>query len=427
MIYIIRRGQSKEIFDRLLDLCHKSKNLYNHVNFVFRQAFIGNHESIPEYTDLIRDERFVSRFDMNKRLAKLGQSDYRSLKSKLSQEVVHQVSEAWSDYFKTLKAYKKGSSSRMTGRPKMPRYKEKNGMNTLSFSYQACFFDKKSRILKLGKEYGSVPMVVLPAEIFDFKQVRIVPREGFIQIEVVYDKKPGKRVNAGGNNVGIDLGVDNLATVTSDDAGLAPLVVNGRPVKSVNQFYNRRVAELRSILATQGMKTSQRVKPRRLTRRNRIRDYFHKSTRMLVDWFVENDIGKVFVGYNTGWKRNADMGRNTNLWFVFIPHEQFIRILKYKCEEAGIQLELVGEAYTSKCSALDKEEICKHDAYMGSRVRRGLFRTAEGRRVNADVNGSLNILRIGLNREFDSGTPFNPSILTVVCDAPSGPADRGSG
>ena len=97
MTYIIRRGQSKEIFDRLLDLCHKSKNLYNHVNFVFRQAFMGNHESIPEYADLIQKEKFVSRFDMNKRLAKLGQSDYRSLKSQVSQEVVHQVSEDWSN------------------------------------------------------------------------------------------------------------------------------------------------------------------------------------------------------------------------------------------------------------------------------------------------------------------------------------------
>lgn len=409
LTYILTEDKSKEDFWLLSKLCHNSKNLYNYTNYIVRQAFAGKPENIKEYKDLIHDDRFISEYALSGRLAKQKQDDYVSLKAQCSQQVIGQVYQDWKSFFKSIKSYK-ADNSKFRGCPRLPKYKDKNGLNILTFTNQCCSFDKKSRCLKIGKKQ-SIACVILPETINSFQQVRIVPKNGYFQIEVIYEKKEGNQnvENTKENSIGIDIGVDNHATVTSDNPAIRPIIVNGRCVKSINQFYNKKLAEIKSEYSKHNRKSGRKLRTLSRKRKFKIDDYFHKMSRMLVNWCCKNNIGKVFIGHNPGWKQDANVGKVNNQNFVQIPFERFVQMIKYKCEEVGITVEIVNESYTSKCSALDNEEICKHDVYAGKRIKRGLFKTRTGCVVNADVNGSLNILRRGLGYDFKIGNiVFNP-------------------
>lgn len=428
LTYILTKDKSKEDFRLLSELCHNSKNLYNHVNYIVRQAFVQKPENIEEYRDLIHDERFISEYSLSGRLAKQKQVDYVSLKAQCSQQVISQVYQDWKSFFKSIKSYKT-DKSKFRGCPRLPKYKDKNGMNILIYTNQCCSFDKNTRELRLGKKIR-IATAVLLEYIDNFKQVRIVPKNGYFQIEIVYNKKVGSQnvTNTKKNSVGIDLGVDNLATITSDKPGVKPIIVNGRCVKSINQYYNKKLGELKSEYSKHGRKSGEKSLKLSRKRKFKIDDYFHKMSRQIVNWCVDNDVGKVFIGHNSGWKQHANIGKVNNQNFVQIPFDRFIQMLKYKMAEAGIRLEIVNEAYTSKCSAIDNEPIEKHDEYLGRRVKRGLFKTKTGKLVNADVNGSLNILRLGLKYDFEVDfSNLNPRLINEVRDASTRkPADRGS-
>ena len=432
MSYILKRSKSKRDFDLLMDMCHKSKNLYNYTNYIVRQAFTEHPENIPEFEDILTNKRFVSEFGLSGKLSRSKQTDYTALKAQCSQQVIKQVFKEWKGFFKAVKSYK-ADKSKFEAAPRIPKYKSKNGFNVLTFPNQSCSFDKRSRTLKLAKDFV-LDFVVMPDYIRDFDQVRIVPRSGYIRVEVVYEKeeteeiKEAKEKNTKKYSAGIDLGVGNLAAVTSDRAGVSPLIVNGGCMKSVNQFYNMELAKLKSTYSRHGVKSGRKSRLLGLKRKCKIDDYFHKMSRHLVGWCVEHDIGRVFVGHNEGWKTECNMGKVSNQNFVQIPFNDFIRLLKYKLEEAGIELVEVQESHTSKCSALDGEAIQHHDKYVGTRAKRGLFKTASRRRINADVNGSLNILRRGLGHDFAIGREvFNPIRVKEVRDAAASlrPADRG--
>ena len=428
LTYILTKDKSKEDFRLLSELCHNSKNLYNYVNYIIRQVFVQKPENIEKYRDLIHDERFISEYSLSGRLAKQKQVDYVSLKAQCSQQVVGQVYQDWKSFFKSLKEYK-ANKAKFRGCPRLPKYKDKNGLNILTYTNQCCSFDKDTRELKLGKNIR-IATVLLPEYIDNFRQVRIVPKNGYFQIELVYDKKVGSQnvENTKENSVGIDIGVDNLATITSDKPEVKPIIVNGRCVKSINQYYNKKLAELKSEYSKHGRKSGEKSLKLSKKRKFKIDDYFHKMSRKIVNWCVKNDVGKVFVGHNSGWKQHVSIGKVNNQNFVQIPFDRFIQMLKYKMDEAGIRLKMVNEAYTSKCSALDNEPIEKHDEYLGKRVKRGLFKTRTGKLINADVNGSLNILRLGLEYDFEmSISNLNPTIINEVRDASTRkPTDRGS-
>lgn len=415
--YIITEDKDRRTYKLLFDLCHKSKNLFNLVNYIVRQAFTEHPENISDYKDLIQNGKFISEFKLISRLVKLNQVDYRELKAQSSQQVVKQVFNNWKGYFSALKKYKKNQSS-FKGRPRMPSYKEKAfGMNVLTFTNQNCSFDRKTKCLKLDKK-TKIKAVKFNGQ---FKQVRIVPRLGCFKIEVVYEEsesdfaKKAKECNTKENSAAIDIGVNNLATATSDNRGTAPLIVNGRPVKSINQFYNKKAAELKELYSKQKIKTGKKLRKLCFKRTMKIEDYFHKSSRRLVEWCVKNNIGKMFIGHNNGWKQEANIGKRNNQNFVQIPFDKLIQMLMYKLDEVGIEVVVLNESHTSKCSFLDKEEICHHDNYIGRRVERGLFKSKDGRRINADVNGSLNILRRGLKKDFDvDNSVFNPVTIRNI-------------
>ena len=384
---------------QLKQLCWLSKNLYNYANYVVRQVFTGNLENIPQFADLVKIVeskngkiyQTISEYDLTTRLAKLKQIDYISLPAQVNQQVVKVLYKNWLSFYKASNAYYV-NPDKFTGRPKLPRYKKKDGQNILIFSNQNCRL-KENKILFPAR----VNLPDLTTRVDNIKQVRIVPQATCHVVEVVYEKQI-KDVKTDENlYLSIDLGINNLATCVTNVGGLPPFIVNGKIVKSINQYYNKTKAYLQSILSltkdTKDKKTSNRMNRLTHKRNCKIDDYLHKTSRYIIDYCVEHKIGNIVVGYNVGWKDEVNIGKVNNQKFVSIPFDKLVRQIEYKAEEVGITVQRQEESYTSKCDAFALETVKKHDKYLGKRVKRGLFKSSVDRFVNSDVNGSINILR----------------------------------
>jgi putative transposase len=201
---------------------------------------------------------------------------------------------------------------------------------------------------------------------------------------------------------GIDLGLNNLAVIASNKPGFQSVVVNGRPLKSINQFYNKRKAELQSILGLEKAK-SHRIERLTDTRNRRVNHYLHTASKRIADLLVKEQIGMLVIGKNGGWKQEISIGKRNNQNFVSIPHARFVDMLTYKCQLVGINVVVTEESHTSKCSFLDMESIGHHDRYQGKRIKRGMFRSATGKLINADLNGAYNIIRKVAPSAFANG------------------------
>ena len=204
------------------------------------------------------------------------------------------------------------------------------------------------------------------------------------------------------NNIaGVDIGVNNLAAITSNLKDFPPVLINGRPLKSANQFFNKQRAKFMSFIGDKG--TSRRIQKLTHKRNCIIENYLHQSSRYIINLLLKHNIGTLVIGKNDGWKQNINIGRKNNQKFVSIPHSTFVHQLKYKAEILGIDVLIHEESYTSKCSFLDSEPICKHKKYLGRRIKRGLFRSQNRTLINADVNGSANIIRKVIPNAFANG------------------------
>jgi len=234
------------------------------------------------------------------------------------------------------------------------------------------------------------------------QQVRIVPHATHYTVEVVYERARTPADVDPSLVAGVDLGVDNLAAVASNQPGFTPFLVNGRPLKSLNQWYNKRRAALQSVLPNGGF-TSRRLDILTDKRQRQIDHYLHVASRQIISVLVLHRIGTLIIGKNVGWKQKVNLGRRNNQTFVFVPHARFIEMLTYKAQLVGITVIVTEESYTSKCSFLDDEPLSHHDQYVGKRVKRGLFVTATGHRINADVNGAYNILAKVVPDAFGNG------------------------
>ncbi|WP_353806758.1 transposase [Geobacillus sp.] len=207
------------------------------------------------------------------------------------------------------------------------------------------------------------------------QQVRIVPKGSIYVIEVVYKKEIPNMIRESNRVVGIDLGLDNFVTMVNN-IGETPIVINGKGIKSINQYYNKQKAYFQSILKKQnGLDWSKRLEKLTLKRNNKIKDFMHKASRHVVDWCVKHNIDTIVIGKNDNWKQEVDLGKRLNQAFVQIPYDMFIHQLQYKAEEQGVRVIVTEESYTSKCSFLDMEEIKKQKQYKGKRIKRGLFQS----------------------------------------------------
>jgi putative transposase len=241
------------------------------------------------------------------------------------------------------------------------------------------------------------------------QQVRIIPHINHCVVEVVYNSKEVPQREYNGNWMGVDLGLNNLATATTKSQSI---IINGKPLKSLNHYYNKRKASLQSRL-NENVYSSKRIERITHRRNNKVRDYLHKASKIIVDNAKIQDVTKIIIGKNENWKQQLNIGKKNNRQFTAIPHATFIQQIQYKAQMVGIETILTQEAYTSKCSALDMEPICKHETYVGKRKKRGLFVTATGKLINADSNGSLNIARLGLSASGNE-MQISDSVLSCV-------------
>ena len=395
---------ANKYYKELDEASFKSKNLYNSTVYAIRQHFF-------------QTEKYLSYATLQKQFQDSKQQDYTMLPSKVAQQTMKQVDTNFRAFFKALKAYK-SNPSKFQGRPKLPKYKHKtDGRFVLIYTNQA-----------ISKKECDRDGVIHPSGLeFKFKtkisyqyinQVRIVPKCNYFVVEVIYTTPDCTLLNDNGKYAAIDLGVNNLATLTSNIIGDTPIVISGKVVKSYNQYYNKQVAYYKSILELQNnTKTSRRIRRLHLKRKFKIEDYMHKASRYIVNHLVSKGINTLIIGKNDGWKQDINIGKVNNQKFVQIPFESLVNKLQYKCALVGINVELVNESYTSKCSFLDGETIEKHEKYVGKRIQRGLFRSAKGTLINADVNGSYNILRKSKPKAFADGVEgvvVHPVILRII-------------
>ncbi|MDJ0742892.1 MAG: transposase [Xenococcaceae cyanobacterium MO_167.B27] len=372
---------SKSIYQEIEQLAFLSKNLYNCAIYQCRQAFFQG-KAIPSFNQLYH-------------LLKTG-DDYKALPSKVSQLVIKQASKSLKSYLASIVAYRK-DNSQFLGEPKLPKYKHKTqGRNILTYNYQAI----SKRGLKLGLIQLSGTKISIPTKQQKVDEVRIIPKGGSYVIEVVYTVEQAKLKEAQEHTriAGIDIGIDNLACVTSNLPEFKPFIVCGKALKSANRYYNKTKAWLQSLLP-KNQYSSHRIQTLTQKRNSKVDYYLHTASGFIVNQLIKQKITLLVIGKNDNWKQKVNLGRKTNQKFTAIPHSQFIEQLIYKCQLAGIQAITVNESYTSKCSFLDLEPINKHSKYLGKRVKRGLFRANSGRVYNCDSNGSLNCI---LNAVGDS-------------------------
>ncbi|RLP89128.1 transposase [Geobacillus stearothermophilus] len=363
------------------DLCFKSKNLYNYANYIVRQEFINNNEWI----------RYNSLDKMLKH-----EQVYKELPAQTSQQILRLLDKNWKSFFKAIKDWIK-NKEKYLGKPKLPKYKKKNGRNVVIFTNQQCKI--KDGYIKFPKTDLKLKTKVIEG----LQQVRIVPKGSIYVIEVVYKKEIPNMIRESNRVVGIDLGLNNFVTMVNN-IGETPIVINGKGVKSINQYYNKQKAYFQSILKKQnGLDWSKRLEKLTLKRNNKIKDFMHKASRHVVDWCVKHNIDTIVIGKNDNWKQEVDLGKRLNQAFVQIPYDMFIHQLQYKAEEQGVRVIVTEESYTSKCSFLDMEEIKKQKQYKGKRIKRGLFQSEKGILINADVNGAYNIIRKVFPKAFADG------------------------
>ena len=341
--------ESHPIYNWILEECSRSRNLYNKTLFIYRQAFTGNHDKIEDFKSIIRHDKFISSFELVKQMAKLKDVDYYVMTKKNSgTQVVCQVDRTMKSWFATLKSYKK-DPSKFRGRPRIPSYKKKDELNCLIYTYCDAKLQKDGTI-NLRRD------IKLPihTNLKNFQQIRLVPKVGFIQVEIIYNKEINDNRLDQTRAIGIDLGLNNLMAITSNIGNVSNLV-NGRPLKSINQYYNKRKAYLTSLLEKGKLKTSKQLRKLEMKRICKIKDYLHKTSRRIAELMEQNNIGTCFIGHNNGWKNEVEMGKKNNQNFVSIPYSLLINMLRYKIEEKGGVLIELNEAYTSKCSFLDNE------------------------------------------------------------------------
>ena len=389
-------------FYGLLDYyCFMAKNLYNHANYIVRQKFLESRNWVRyrELNDvLMNDKEFP---------------DYREMPTAQSaQQTLKLLDKNWESFFKAIKVWKK-DKSKFLGKPELPKYKKKDGRSLLMLTNQNVKLT--GGVLSFPKKFKGFTLKTRIEEnkrFISFQMVRFLPKPNHIIVEVVYKVEVPDLLEDNGIYMSMDLGVNNLVAVTNNFGG-KPIIVNGRVVKSINQFYNKKISHYRSIANTVNDRYYTRRMNRITTWRNRkIEGYMHKTSQYLIAYALQHNVSKIGIGYNDGWKQEAEMGRKNNQTFVNIPFLKFIEKLQYKAEDVGIEIILTEESYTSGTSFLDGESPTEENYDKRRRKCRGLFRTNEGMLVNSDVNGSLQISKKAFPnadpRLWDSGCVLQP-------------------
>jgi putative transposase len=397
-------------------LCHNSKNLYNQAMFIIRKHY----DNTGKFLGYNKFEKIIKK---TKNLE--NEINYYKLPAQTSQQILRLLEKNWKSYFNSLKDYRK-HPEKYLGEPQSPLYLRRK-RNILIFTNQTLHYKNNKLICKKFGIKIKIPQKDYK-DFSKFQQVRFIPKGEYYQVEIVYNQKIIKKDTDKKRMLFIDLGINNLATLTTNFIS-KPIIINGRILKSVNQLFCKRFARLKSI-RTNGKdnkkeldrfyfyNTKQMSKLSR-ERNNYIDNYLHNVSNFIVKYSLENKIGSVFVGDLSGIKQKINLGKKNNQNIQLIPIAKLKKQFQYKLKLIGIKCKEVKENYTSKCSALDLEKIRKHKKYIGKRVHRGLFISPEFGKINADVNGSLNIGRKVIGNTFieklvNSRVLYNPSKINIL-------------
>ncbi|MEG4630424.1 transposase [Microcoleus sp. AR_TQ3_B6] len=379
--YIIDKNHS--LFKEAKSLCFLSNYLFNYANYIIRKKIFKTGEYL-NYNAIQKQCQVTP--------------DYTALPAKISQEVLWRLHESGLACFAANKEYKQ-YPDKFKSAPRIPKYKYKT-LRRSEVTYTSQAVSKSA--LKKCLIQRSQTQIFLATHLKEVCQGRIVPGVYRYPIKIVYFKPVSLERRVTGTIAGIDIGLNNLATLTENQPGFKPLIINGNTLKSINVYSHKNKASLQFKRPPE-IKTSHRL--RRLThKRNcKIDNYLHSASRSPINHREVNSIETLVIGQNDGRKTGINLGKKTNQNMVSIPHAKFIKMLTDKAQLFGINVVLVTEEYKSMCYFQDNEPLCKQDSYQSKRIKRGLFRLRNGTLINADVNGSLNIIRKAFPNAFVEG------------------------
>ncbi|MEZ7718130.1 transposase [Leptotrichia wadei] len=403
---------SKKEFKILKYLCHIAKNLKNQAIYNVRQYYFEN-------------KKYLS-YNENYKMLK-NSENYKKLNSNMAQQILKEVDGSFKSFFGLLKLAKNGQYNFKD--IKLPKYLAKDGFTTLVIG----FVRLKDDILIVPysnsfKKTHQEVKIKLPPVLKDkkIKEIRIIPKQHsrYFEIQYTYEVEEVQRELNKENVLGIDLGVDNLCTCVTNNG--VSFIIDGRKLKSINQYYNKINTKLQSIKDKQKIKrTTLRQKRIARKRNNRIEDYLSKAAKIIINYCLNNDIGRIVLGYNEDFQRKSNIGSINNQNFVNIPYGKLRDKLIYLCKLYGIEFKLQEESYTSKASFFDGDEIPIYDKenlqeyiFSGKRIKRGLYQTSTGKLINADCNGALNILRkskvVDLSVLYNRGELNTPKRIRIA-------------
>ena len=404
---------SKEDYKSIKELCHIAKNLTNEAIYNVRQYYFT-------------EDKFL-KYEKNYTLLK-SSPNYKELNSNMAQQILKEVDGSFKSFFGLIKLAKQGKYSFKDC--KLPRYLPKDGYTTLVIGFVRLNGNKL--ILPFSNNFKKTHKVVeitIPPVLLDkkVKEIRILPKANarYFEIQYIYETECIQRNLNTQNALALDLGVNNLVTAVSSTG--KSFIVDGKRLKSINQWFNKENARLQSIKDKQhfGKKPTNRQKAIARDCNNKVNDYMNKAARMIIDYCINNDIGTLIAGYNVTFQRNSHIGKQNNQNFVNIPYGRLRDKLAYMCELNGITYVEQEESYTSKASFWDKDNIPvynndnpKEYEFSGNRVHRGLYETANGKTFNADINGALNIMRkssvVDMNILYGRGEVDTPIRIRIA-------------
>lgn len=404
---------SKEDYLSLKELCHAAKNLTNEAIYNVRQYYFTENEFL--------------KYEKNYTLLK-NSPNYKTLNSNMAQQILKEVDGSFKAFFGLLKLAKQGKYAFKDC--KLPHYLPKDGYTTLVIGFVRLkgnkliipfsnSFKKTHRPIEI-----TIPPVLLDKKV---KEIRIIPKAKarFFEIQYTYEAEYIQRNLNKNNALALDLGINNLVTAVSSNG--KSFIIDGRRLKSINQWFNKENARLQSIKDKQhfGKTTTNRQKAIARDRNNKVNDYMNKTARKIIDYCINNNIGTLIVGYNETFQRNSHIGKQNNQNFVNIPYGRLRNKLEYLCELNDIAFIKQEESYTSKASFWDNDDIPTYNAdnpkeyqFNGKRIHRGLYKTAKGKVFNADVNGALNIMRkssvVDMNILYGRGDVDTPVRIRIA-------------
>lgn len=408
--YVYRTEQtvvkkSNPLYKKLDEMAFKAKNIYNLCLYEQRQIYFQYGKFIS-YADLYRIVK--------------DKEGYKDLPRSFANSILRQVSTNCLSFQKATKAYYNKPEA-FTAKPKLPKYKDKEkGRFTVTFTSHDCRIkDGHVHFHKIMDGF------TLKTNLEEINQVQIVPRNNTYVINVTGVRTVITEEDSNAKHIaGIDIGIDNFATIAVWNNTTKPMIINGKGLKSYNKYFNKKLAHLKSEAMTKnGLYTTKQIQGLHQKRNNYMQNFMHQASKATVDYLVANGVKHLVIGKNTGWKQESQLSKKVNQTFIQIPYDKYIQMVTYKAQEAAILVYHAEESYTSGTSFLDNEQPTKDFYNKGRRKHRGLFISNNGTKINADVNSAYQIPKKvfrQLQADFQQFTPeqlhnkLEPTRINVV-------------